>query len=128
MATDLAIHIAMIGVPMPTSAEFFKSEKGLALAGTGSGLLVTGIQGGVVSGELDDLVARISDAGDKKLVKTAIASGVIATKVMTQSAVAVAYTLVGGRPMTELMDYGSRILLPQLIVHSLIAGSLPMMM
>lgn len=128
MATDLAIHVAMLGVPMPTSAEFFASEKGLGLAGTTSGILVTAIQGGVVSSQLDDLVARIPTDSDKKLVKQAIASGVIATKVLTQTGVAVAYSVLAGRPMTELIDYGARVLIPQLAVHSLIAESLPMMM
>jgi hypothetical protein len=127
IATDLGIHISQLGVPKPTSLAFFQSEQGLALAGTGSGILVTSIQGGVVSSQLDDLVARIPTDSDKKQVKTMIASGVIATKVMTQTAVAVAYTVLGGRPMGELMDYGAKVLLPQLVVHSFLASSLPML-
>ena len=113
---------------MPVSAQFFQSEQGLAFAGTVSGIGVTAIQGGVVSAQLDELVARIPTDSDKKQVKTMIASGVIATKVMTQTAVAVAYSVLGGRPMTELMDYGAKVLVPQLFVHSLLAMSLPMLM
>ena len=128
IATDLGIHIAQLGVPMPVSAQFFASEQGLAFAGTVSGIGVTAIQGGVVSAQLDELVARIPTDSDKKQVKTMIASGVIATKVMTQTAVAVAYSVLGGRPMTELMDYGAKVLVPQLFVHSLLAMSLPMLM
>ena len=127
IATDLGIHIAQIGVPMPTSSAFFNSEKGLAFVGTVSGIGVTAIQGGVVSSELDDLVSRIPTDSDKKLVKQMIASSVISTKLMTQTGVAVAYSILGGRPMSELVDYGSRILIPQLFVHSLLAVSLPML-
>lgn len=126
IATDLAVHVAMLGVPMPTSAEFFNSEKGLAFAGTVSGIGATAIQGGVVSGQLDDLVSRITDDADKKQVKMLIASGVIATKLMTQTSVAVAYSILAGRPVSELIDYGSRVLVPQLFVHSLMAETLPM--
>lgn len=127
IATDLAIHIAVLGVPMPTSAQFFQSEQGLALAGTVSGISVSAIQGGVVSSQLDDLVSRIPTDSDKQLVKQMIASSVISTKLMTQTGVAVAYSVLGGRPMSELMDYGARILVPQLFVHSAIAVSLPML-
>jgi hypothetical protein len=127
IATDLGIHIAQIGVPMPTSAEFFNSERGLALAGTGAGIITTSVQGGVVSAQLDDLVARIPTESDKKQVKMMIASSVISSKVMVQTGVAVLYSIVVGRPMAELIDYGSRILVPQLFVHSLIATSLPML-
>jgi hypothetical protein len=127
IATDLGIHVAMLGVPMPTSAEFFASEKGLAFAGTVSGIGVSAIQGGVVSGKLNDVVSRISAESDRMLVNQMIATGVIATKLITQTSVAVAYTVLGARPMSELMDYGARILLPQLLVHSLLAEALPMM-
>lgn len=127
IASDLAIHIAMIGVPMPTSMDFFKSEKGLALAGTGAGIITTAVQGGVVSAQLDDLVARIPTDSDKKQVKMMIASSVISSKLMVQSGVAVLYSVVAGRPMAEVIDYGSRILVPQLFVHSLMAVSLPML-
>jgi hypothetical protein len=127
IATDLGIHIAQIGVPMPTSSAFFNSEQGLAFAGTVSGIGVTAIQGGVVSSALDDLVARIPTDSDKKLVKQMIASGVISTKLMTQTGVTVLYSVLMGRPMSELMDYGARILIPQLFVHSALAVSLPML-
>jgi hypothetical protein len=127
IATDLAIHIAVLGVPMPYTAQFFQSEQGLAFAGTVSGISVSAIQGGVVSSQLDDLVARIPTDSDKQLVKQMIASSVIPTKLMTQTGVAVAYSVLGGRPMSELMDYGARILIPQLFVHSALAVSLPML-
>jgi hypothetical protein len=76
---------------------------------------------------LDDLVVRIPDESDKKQVKMMIASSVISSKVMVQTGVAVLYSVLMGRPTSELIDYGSRVLVPQLFVHSLIATSLPML-
>ena len=127
IATDLGIHIAQLGVPMPTSSAFFNSQQGLAFSGTVGGILTTSIQGGVISSNLDELVARIPDESDKKQVKMMIASSVISSKVMVQSGVAVLYSVLLGRPMTEVVDYGSRVLLPQLFVHSVLATSLPML-
>lgn len=127
IATDLGIHIVQLGVPMPTSSEFFNSEKGLGFAGTVGGIITTSVQGGVISSELDDLVKRIPDESDKKQVKMMIASSVISSKVMVQSGLAVLYSVVLGRPFSEVADYGSRVLLPQLFVHSLLATSLPML-
>jgi len=127
IATDLGIHIAQLGVPMPTSSEFFNSERGLGFAGTVSGITTTAVQGGVLSSQLDDIVVRIPEESDKKQVKMMIASSVISSKVMVQTGVAVLYSVLMGRPTSELIDYGSRVLVPQLFVHSLIATSLPML-
>lgn len=125
IASDLAIHIVMLGVPMPTTPQFFASEQGLAFAGTVSGIGVTAIQGGVVSSQLDDVVSRITTESDRVLVNQAIAQGVIATKLITQTSITVLYALVGARPVSELVDYGGKVLLPQLLVHSLLSSSLP---
>lgn len=127
IATDLGIHIAQLGVPMPTSSAFFNSEQGLAFSGTVGGIITTSVQGGVISSQLDELVARIPTDSDKKQVKMMIASSVISSKVMVQSGVAVLYSVLFGRPMPEVVDYASRVLLPQLFVHSVLATSLPML-
>lgn len=127
IATDLGIHIAQLGVPMPVSAGFFNSEQGLAFTGTVGGIVTTSVQGGVISSQLDELVARIPTDSDKKQVKMMIASSVISSKVMVQSGVAVLYSVLMGRPTSEVMDYGTRVLLPQLFVHSVLATSLPML-
>ena len=127
IATDLAIHVGMIGFPIPTTPEFFNSEKGLAFAGTVGGFTVSAIQGGVVSGQLNDVVSRIPAESDRLVVNQMVAQGVISNKLITQTAIVLGYALLGARPTSELMDYGARILLPQLLVHSLLASTVPLM-
>lgn len=125
IASDLAIHIAMLGFPMPTNAQFFNSEQGLAFSGTVSGIVTTAVQGGVISSQLDDLVSRIPTDSDKTQVKMTIATSTIASKVIVQTSVSVLYSVLAGRPTSELIDYGARVLVPQLFVHSLLAETLP---
>jgi hypothetical protein len=128
IATDLGLHIMNYGVPMPTSTAFFQSESGLAFAGTVSGISATAIAGGITSGELDDMVARIPTDYDKSLAKTMSASSVINTKMLTQAGVGVAYMLGMGRPQTELTSWATKQFLPSLFVHGAMAGILPYLM
>lgn len=128
IATDLGLHILNYGVPMPVSTDFFLSEKGLAFAGTVSGISTTAIAGGIGSGELDTVVMSIPSAYDRKLARTMIASSVINTKMLTQAGVGVAYMLGTGRPQAELMSWSSYQFLPSLFVHGAMAGILPYLM
>lgn len=128
IGTDLGLHLLNYGVPIPTTSDFFMSEKGLAFAGTVSGISATAIAGGVGSGELDGVVARISSAYDRKLARTMIASSVINTKMLTQAGVGIAYMVATGRPQAELMSWASYQFLPSLFVHGAMAGILPYLM
>lgn len=128
IATDLGLHILNYGVPIPTTTEFFMSEKGLAFAGTVSGISATAIQGGITSGELDAMVMRIPSDYDRKLARTMVASSVINTKMLTQAGVGIAYMVGTGRPQAELMSWSSYQFLPSLFVHGAMAGILPYLM
>ena len=125
IASDLTLHVLNYGMPMPTSAQFFLSEQGLALAGTTTGVAATAIAGGITSGELDDWVSRIPTDYDKKLAKTMIASSVINTKMLAQGGVGIVYALLTGRPTAELKSWASYQFLPSLILHGAVAGVLP---
>lgn len=128
IGTDLGLHILNYGFPMPTTSEFFASEKGLAFAGTVSGISATAIAGGITSGELDGVVSRITSDYDRKLARTMIASSVINTKMLTQAGVGVGYMVVMGRSQAELMSWASYQFLPSLFVHGAMAGILPYLM
>lgn len=125
IGTDLGLHILNYGVPMPVSVDFFASEKGLAFAGTVSGITATAIAGGVSSGELDSMVMTIPSDYDRKLARTMIASSVINTKMLTQAGVGLGYMVIGGRPQAELMSWATSQFLPSLFVHGAMAGILP---
>ena len=128
IGTDLGLHILNYGFPIPTTSEFFASEKGLAFAGTVSGISATAIAGGVGSGELDDMVMRIPSDYDRKLARTMIASSVINTKMLTQAGVGLGYMVIMGRPQAELMSWSSYQFLPSLFVHGAMAGIIPYLM
>jgi len=128
IGTDLGLHVLNYGFPMPTTSEFFASEKGLAFAGTVSGISATAIAGGITSGELDGMVSRLSSDYDRKLARTMIASSVINTKMLTQAGVGVGYMVIMGRSQAEMMSWASYQFLPSLFVHGAMAGILPYLM
>lgn len=123
IATDLMLHVYNYGVPMPQESGFFMSEKGLALAGTVTGISATAIAGGITSGELDSMVASIPSAYDKKLAKTMIASSVINVKMLSQAGVCLAYSMVSGSD--DFSKWASKQFIPSLFVHGAIAGIVP---
>lgn len=127
IGTDLGLHILNYGVPIPTTSEFFASERGLAFAGTVSGISATAIASGVSSGELDSAIANLPSAYDRKLARTMVSSSVINTKMLTQAGVGIAYMVLGGRPQTELMSWATSQFLPSLFVHGAMAGIIPYM-
>jgi hypothetical protein len=123
IATDLGLHIWNYGVPMPQEVGFFGSEKGLALAGTVTGISATAIAGGITSGELDSMVASIPSAYNKKLARTMIASSVINVKMLSQAGVCLAYSMVTSRE--NFGKWASSQFIPSLFVHGAIAGIVP---
>ena len=123
IATDLGLHVYNYGVPMPQETGFFGSEKGLALAGTVTGISATAIAGGVTSGELDSMVASIPSEYNKKLAKTMIASSVINVKMLSQAGVCFAYGLA--LSPADFGGWASKQFIPSLFVHGAIAGILP---
>jgi len=128
ICTDLGIHFLNYGLPMPNTSDFFNSEKGLAFAGTVSGISATAIAGGVTSGNLDSFVSQLTSEYDRALAKTMIASSVINTKMLTQAGVGVGYMVITGRTQAELMSWASFQFLPSLFVHGAMAGIIPYFM
>jgi len=123
ISTDLLLHIYNYGIPMPQETGFFGSEKGLALAGTTTGISATAIAGGITSGELDSMVKNISSEYDKKLAKTMIASSVINVKMLSQAGVGFAYGLA--LTPDAFKSWASKQFVPSLFVHGAIAGIVP---
>jgi hypothetical protein len=126
--TDLGLHVMNYGVPMPTSVEYLRSEEGLALSGTASGILATAITTGINSAELDSVVATLKSEYERKLVRVMIVSSTINVKMLTQTGVTLLHSLLLGNTREQLMAWGTKQFIPSLFVHGVIAGTLPYFM
>jgi len=127
IVTDLGLHIWNYGVPIPKDATFWSTEDGLALVGTSTGILATSIQSGVSSGVLTKMVEGLPSEYDKKLARVVIASSTLNTKMLSQFGVTLAYGMMLSSP-NFLSSYSAKQLLPSLVIHGIIAGTLPYMM
>lgn len=126
--TDLGLHIMNYGVPMPTSVEYLRSEEGLALSGTASGILATAITTGINSAELDSVVSTLKSEYERKLVRVMIVSSTINVKMLTQTGVALLHSILLGNTREQLMGWATKQFVPSLFVHGVIAGTLPYFM
>jgi hypothetical protein len=126
--TDLGLHIMNYGVPMPTSVEYLRSEEGLALSGTASGILATAITTGINSAELDSVVSTLKSEYERKLVRVMIVSSTINVKMLTQTGVTILHSILLGNTREQLMGWATKQFVPSLFVHGVIAGTLPYFM
>lgn len=128
IATDLGLHIWNYGVPMPTSVEFFNSEKGLAFAGTVGGITATSVVGGVQSNEMETAFGALKNDYQRKILKVMIASSVINAKMLTQAGVGAIYMMAFSSSRENVMSWISKQLIPSLLVHGAMAGTIPYFM
>jgi hypothetical protein len=126
--TDLGLHVMNYGVPMPTSVEYLRSEEGLALSGTASGILATAITTGINSAELDSVVATLKSDYERKLVRVMIVSSTINVKMLTQTGVTLLHSILLGNTREQLMAWATKQFVPSLFIHGIIAGTLPYFM
>jgi hypothetical protein len=126
--TDLGLHVMNYGAPMPTSVEYLRSEEGLALSGTASGILTTAVTTGINSTELDSVVSTLKSDYERKLVRVMIVSSTINVKMLTQTGVALLHSLLLGNTREQLMGWATKQFVPSLFVHGVIAGTLPYFM
>ncbi len=126
--TDLGLHIMNYGVPMPTSVEYLRSEEGLALSGTVSGIAATAVTTGINSAELDSVVSTLKSEYERKLVRVMIVSSTINVKMLTQTGVTILHSILLGNTREQLMAWATKQFIPSLFVHGVIAGTLPYFM
>lgn len=126
--TDLGLHIMNYGVPMPTSVEYLRSEEGLALSGTVSGIVATAVTTGINSAELDSVVATLKSEYERKLVRVMIVSSTINVKMLTQTGVALLHSILLGNTREQLMGWATKQFIPSLFLHGVVSGTLPYFM
>lgn len=124
IATDLGLHIWNYGVPFSHSTAW-NSGEALAIAGTTSGVLTTAITSGVTSGTLSSVVSAETSAYERTLTRVAINNSVIPTKIITQVVVTSAYRMLNGVDPVAFSEWSSKVWMPSLLIHCLLAGIIP---